>query len=136
MPSSSRYRLNVAVVSAALLALSAGAAEPPLKRNVLLLISDDLRTDLASYGVSGVQTPNIDQLAKQGVVFEQAYCPQALCAPSRSTLMTGTRPDTTKVWDVWTHFRVAMPNVVTLPQLLRQNGWYTQGFGKVYHTAL
>jgi iduronate 2-sulfatase len=113
--------------------LQAQAAERP---NILLIISDDLRSDLISAGNREVKTPNIDRLGREGVVFEHAFCSQALCAPSRAALMTGLRPDTLRVWDVWTHFRPALPDAVTLPQLLKQHGWFTQAFGKVYHTAL
>ena len=110
-----------------------GAAE---KFNVLLLISDDLRPDLVASGAREVKTPNLDRVMQEGVVFERAYCSQALCAPSRAALMTGARPDTLRVWDVWTHFRPALPNAVTLPQLLKQHGWFTQAVGKVYHSNL
>src|SRR5262245_23724125 len=98
--------------------LSLLAAE---RRNILLILSDDLRTDAGCYGNREVKTPQIDRLARQGVVFERAFCAQALCAPSRTALFTGARPDTTRVWDVWTHFRPAMPDVVTLPQLLKEH---------------
>lgn len=104
--------------------------------NVLFIVSDDLRTDLGCYGNSVIQTPNIDRLAEQGLVFERAYCQQAVCSPSRSSVMTGARPDTTKVWDLRTHFRKAMPDVVTLPQHFKENGYATQGIGKIYHSGL
>lgn len=128
-----RHGAAVAVLLATATNLSLPAAEI---RNVLLLIADDLRTDVGCYGDREVKTPNIDRLAREGVVFERNFCPQGLCAPSRTALFTGARPDTTRVWDVWTHFRVAMPDVVTLPQLLKQHGWFTQAFGKVYHSNL
>lgn len=114
----------------------AAAAGTPYRPNVLLIIADDLRPDLGCYGEANARTPNLDRLAREGVVFERAFCPQALCAPSRAALMTGARPDTMRVWDVWTHFRPAMPDAITLPQLLKQHGWFTQAFGKVYHTNL
>ena len=112
------------------------ASQLPPNPNDLLIIADDLRHDLGCYGDSLARTPNIDRLAREGVVFERAFCPQALCAPSRAALFTGARPDTTHVWDVWTHFRAAMPDAVTLPQLLKMHGWFTQALGKVYHTNL
>ena len=107
----------------------------PSKRrlNVLFIVSDDLRPELGCYGNSIIKSPNIDKLASTGLVFERAYCQQAVCSPSRTSVMTGTRPDTAKVWDLKTHFRKALPDVVTLPQHFKQNGYETQGLGKIYH---
>ena len=79
---------------------------------------------------------NIDALAKTGVVFDRAYCQQAVCSPSRTSLLTGARPDTTKVWDLSTHFRKALPDVVTLPQLFKNNGYFTESMGKIFHHGL
>ena len=94
---------------------------------------DDLRPEFGAYGSSYIHAPNLDRLAQQGVTFERAYCQQAVCSPSRSSLLTGTRPDTTKVWDLVTHFRAALPEVVTLPQHFKNNGYFVQGMGKLYH---
>jgi len=93
----------------------------------------DLRPEFGAYGSKYIHSPNLDRLAKQGVTFTRAYCQQAVCSPSRSSLMTGTRPDTTKVWNLTTHFRTALPDVVTLPQHFKQNGYFVQGMGKLYH---
>ena len=125
----------IAIVFGALnVAQAANATDT--KPNVLFLISDDLRPELGCYGNDVIKTPNIDRLAARGMVFERAYCQQAVCSPSRTSVMTGARPDTTKVWDLKTHFRKAMPDVVTLPQCFRQNGYTTRGYGKVYHSKL
>src|SRR5215831_4579788 len=99
--------------------------------NVLFLPIDDLRCELGCYG-RPVHTPNIDSLAKEGVVFTNAHCQIALCSPSRSSVMTGLRPDTTGIFDLRTHFRKNLPAVVTLPQHFRRNGYATTAFSKVY----
>jgi len=114
--------------------LALPAAQSPAKRpNILFFAVDDLRPELGCYGVPGIKSPNIDRLARQGMVFERAYCQQAVCSPSRTSLMTGARPDSTKVWDLVTHFRKAMPEVVTLTQHFKQNGYFVQGMGKIFH---
>ncbi len=80
-----------------------------------------------------VKSPNIDRLAARGMVFGHAYCQQAVCSPSRSSLMTGRRPDATKVWDLETHFRVALPDAVTIPQHFKANGYYCSAVSKIFH---
>ena len=110
--------------------LTASSAQP---LNVLFIAVDDLRPDNGCYGVSHAKTPNIDRLAARGIVFDKAYCAQAVCSPSRTAMLTGLRPDTTKVWDLDTHFRDAQPNCVTLPQHFRQNGYHTSALGKIEH---
>ena len=103
------------------------------KPNVLFFAVDDLRPELNCYGREHIKSPNIDRIAKWGMVFNRAYCQQAVCSPSRSSLLTGTRPDSTKVWDLVTHFRDAEPNIATLPQHFKENGYFVQGLGKIYH---
>jgi iduronate 2-sulfatase len=110
-----------------------GARAASRKPNVLFIAVDDLRPELACYGRRHIKSPNIDRIARQGVTFDRAYCQQAVCSPSRTSLLTGTRPDTTKVWDLVTHFRDALPDVVTLPQHFKQNGYFVQGMGKIFH---
>lgn len=112
------------------------AAGPTSKPNILFIAVDDLRPELGCYGNKVIQSPNIDAIAKSGIVFDRAYCQQAVCSPSRTSLLTGARPDTTKVWNLSTHFRKAMPDVVTLPQLFKNNGYFVQGMGKIYHSGL
>ena len=103
------------------------------KMNVLFIAVDDLRPEFGAYGSKYIHSPNLDRLAKQGVTFTRAYVQQAVCSPSRSSFLTGARPDTTKVWDLVTHFRTAIPDVVTLPQHFKNNGYFVQGMGKLYH---
>ncbi|MCX6950978.1 MAG: sulfatase [Verrucomicrobia bacterium] len=109
------------------------AADRP---NVVFIAVDDLRPEFGAYGFNYVKSPNLDRLAKSGITFNRSYCQQAVCSPTRSSILTGTRPDTTKVWDLVTHFRDALPNVVTLPQLFKNNGYFVQGMGKIYHGSL
>jgi len=101
--------------------------------NVLFIAIDDLRPTLACYGDKTAITPNIDSLAKRGTLFNRAYCQQAVCCPSRLSLLTGLRPDTIKVWDLNTHFREALPNAVTLPQHFKNHGYHARSIGKIFH---
>ncbi len=121
-----------AIAALGAFALTAKAA-PARKPNVLFFAVDDLRPELNCYGKTWIHSPNIDRIAKDGIVFDRAYCQQAVCSPSRSSLLTGTRPDSTKVWDLVTHFRDGEPNVVTLPEQFKKNGYFVQGLGKIYH---
>jgi len=116
-----------------------GLALPALAQakrpNVLFIAVDDLRPELGCYGAKTILTPNIDRIAKKGMTFLRAYCQQAVCSPSRTSVMTGARPDTTQVWDLVTHFRDAMPNTVTVAQHFKQNGYFAQGLGKIFHSG-
>jgi iduronate 2-sulfatase len=101
--------------------------------NVLFIAVDDLRPMLGCYGDPVAVSPNIDRLAKRGLLFNRAYCQEAVCSPSRLSLMTGMRPDTIRVWDLYTHFRDAVPDAVTLPQCFKEQGYHTRSIGKIYH---
>ena len=111
----------------------AGNVAPREKLNVLFISADDLRPQLGCYGDTTVRSPNIDRIAARGLVFNRAYCQQAVCSPSRTSLMTGRRPDTTKVYDLVTHFRDNIPDVVTLSQHFKNNGYHAQSLSKIYH---
>ncbi len=109
------------------------AAAEPARLNVLFIAADDLRNDLGCYGHPLVKTPHLDELAGRGVTFNRAYCQQAVCNPSRASLLTGRRPDTLGIWDLPTHFREVAPDVITLPQHFQRNGYFTQNIGKIFH---
>lgn len=105
--------------------------------NVLFLVVDDLRPELGCYGNGVIQTPHIDRLARRGVVFTRAYCQQAVCTPSRTSFLSGLRPDSTKVYDnVKSGFRELLPDAVTLPQFFRERGYEARGLGKVFGEGL
>ncbi len=124
----------VVALTAVLSAPAARAAAPSGARpNVLFIAVDDLRPELGCYGSDFVKSPNLDRLAATGVAFSRAYCQQAVCNPSRVSLMTGLRPDSTKVWDLVTEMRTRIPDVVTLPQHFRAHGYRAVAYGKIYH---
>jgi arylsulfatase A-like enzyme len=115
------------------------AEEPersPRRKNVLFISIDDLKPLLSCYGHSGVKSPAIDRLASRGTLFTSAYCQVPLCAPTRASLLTGLRPDSTRVYfnpfKVKNVVRTRMPDVVTLPQHFRSQGYITCAMGKVF----
>lgn len=108
------------------------AAERP---NVLLICVDDLKPVLGCYGNRVVKSPNIDRLAARGMRFDLAYCNQAVCAPSRNSLLVGLRPQTLGIYDLGTHFRRARPDAVTLPQYFKDRGWRSEALGKLFHVG-
>ncbi len=108
-------------------------AQQKAKKNVLFIIVDDMKPFLGCYGDTNARTPNIDRLAARGRVFDRAYCQQAVCAPSRASFMTGKRPDQLKIWGLSQPFRPLFPDIVTLPQYFKNNGYTTAATGKIYH---
>lgn len=110
-------------------------AEVAVARNVLMIAVDDLKPMLHCYGHEQMHTQNIDALASRGTLFLNAHCQQAVCAASRASLMTGLRPDTTRVYDFETPLRDTLPDVVTLPQHFKNNGYCTVGIGKTFDAA-
>ena len=101
--------------------------------NVLFITADDLRPLLGCYGHPEMYTPNIDALAQRGTFFKKAYCQYPLCNASRTSMLTGLRPETTNVFSNSAVFREKLPNVVTLPQYFKTHGYHTQSVGKILH---
>lgn len=108
-------------------------AREPARPNILFIAADDLNIDIGCYGNDQVKTPNLDKLAKMGVRFNNAYCQQALCGPSRASIMTGMRPNTTGFVRLWDNIRDLKPDVVTLGQYFQNEGYYVGRVGKIYH---
>ncbi len=122
--------LLIAFVAVCLLPLR--AAEKP---NVLLICVDDLKPTIGAYGDKLAKTPHLDRLAARSVLFERAYCNQAVCSPSRNALMTGLRPQTLGIYDLPTNFRKARPDAVTLAQHFQRAGYRTEAMGKIFHVG-
>ena len=136
--------LALGLIACLLLTVSTCAADAKQK-NVLFLVADDLNCDLGCYGHSQVKSPNIDRLASRGVRFEHAYCQYPLCSPSRTSFLTGRRPNATHIHTnansfgrgrnntASPHFREFIPDTVTLPELFRKNDYFVARIGKLYH---
>ncbi|MCB1128148.1 MAG: sulfatase-like hydrolase/transferase, partial [Verrucomicrobiae bacterium] len=103
--------------------------------NILLLLVDDLKPNIGCYGDPLAITPNLDRLAARGMRFDQAYCNQAVCAPSRNTLLLGSRCTSTGIYSLGRHFRIDLPDAVTLPQHFMAHGYRAESIGKVLHTG-
>ncbi|MBN8217882.1 MAG: sulfatase [Spirochaetes bacterium] len=128
---SRRQFLSTAALGALSLPLL-GQRPPGRRPNILFIPVDDLKPLLGCYGNPEILTPNLDALAARGAVFLNNHCQQAVCGPTRASLMTGLYPDSTGVWDLQTRMRDVHPDVLSLPQYLRQNGYETTGIGKTY----
>lgn len=102
------------------------------KMNILFIPVDDLKPMIGAYGNTSVKTPNIDRLAESGTVFLNTSCQQAICGPSRASLLTGMYPDHTQVWDLRTKMRDKNPNILSIPQYFKEQGYITAGVGKTF----
>lgn len=123
----------VLILTAALVGANAQANDRP---NVLFVSVDDLRPEIGCYGNDEIKTPHFDAFAETGTTFLKAYCQAAVCAPSRASVMTGLRPDSTRVWDLRGKFRINMPDVVTIPQHFKKHGYHTVSMGKIFHNHM
>jgi iduronate 2-sulfatase len=103
------------------------------KPNVLFIAVDDLKPMIGAYGDVHAKTPGMDRLAREGIVFRNIYCQQAISAATRASLLTGMYPDKTRIWDLVTDFRQVNPNAVSLPQYFKSMGYETAGMGKIFH---
>jgi len=111
-----------------------GGSSP--RPNILFIAVDDLRPELGCYGNREIKTPRFDRLAREGMLFERAHCQAAACSPSRASLMTGLRPDSTRVWSLGEEFRKTIPDVVTMPQHFHKFGFHTVSLGKIFHNHM
>jgi iduronate 2-sulfatase len=118
------------ILAACLFAAAAAHAE---KKNVLMILVDDLKPEFGTYGADYVVSPNLDKLASRGMRFDRAYCNQAVCAPSRNNLMVGLRSTSTGLYGLSQGFREVVPDAVTLTQYFMQNGYAAEGVGKIFH---
>lgn len=121
------------IFTGALLVVSAAFSDANPKKNVLIFFMDDLRPELGCYGADYIKSPNIDRLAAAGVVFDRAYCQQAICAPSRISMLSGQYPDTTGLFDLWTPLTKVYKDAMTMPRYFKERGYETCSYGKVYH---
>ena len=126
-------RYTILILS--LIFLSCNDENKSQRKNVLFIVVDDLKPLLGSYGYNEIISPNIDKLASEGVLFSKAYAQQAICTASRMSFITGKRPDYTKIWDLQTKLRDIRPDIKTIPQYFKENGYETVGMGKVMHGA-
>ncbi len=114
-------------------ALGFAAVQAAQKPNVLLILVDDLKPAMGCYGDNAAITPNMDALARRGMQFDMAYCNQAVCAPSRFTLMLGAHSTSTGLYGLGSNLRKAWPEAVTMPQYFAKHGYRTESLGKVFH---
>ncbi len=105
--------------------------EPAATPNILFIAIDDLKPTLGCYGDTRIHSPHIDELAERGMVFLNNHCQQAVCGPSRASLLTGRYPDEISVWGFYS-IRERNPDIITLPQHFRNNGYTTVNISKIF----
>ncbi len=141
----SRRQLTQRVLAGAFAGLLAGcrnsrmlsdSSEYRERPNILFVIVDDLRPELGCYGNPYIKTPHFDSFAGKSMLFSNAYCQNASCAPSRASVMTGLRPASTRVWHLGDKFRQTIPDVVTMPQHFHKHGYHTVSIGKIFHNHM
>ncbi len=130
-----KIRLMASVLVYVLYTAFMPGSECAEKPNVLLICVDDLKPLIGAYGDNLAKTPNLDKLASQGVLFERAYCNQAVCSPSRNALLTSLRPQTLGIYDLPTNFRKSRPDAITFPEFFKTNGYRTEAMGKIFHVG-
>ena len=123
-----KYLLFLTLISTVLTTQSQEIDKP----NILFISIDDLKPSIGSFGDEFAVTPNIDELSKEATIFLNNHNQLAICAASRVSFLTGLRPDNTKVWDLKTKMRDVNPDVLTLPEHFKNNGYETIGIGKIY----
>ena len=129
------YLLSLVLVFASCNDKKESAENKPPKRpmNILFIAVDDLRPELNFYGANHIKSPNLDELSHESLVFNRAYCNIPVCGASRASLLTGTRPTRHRFVDYQTRADTDVPHAISLPKLLRQNGYTTISNGKIYH---
>lgn len=131
---------SIASIGATTLTGAITAASAPMESsarpNILFITVDDLRLNIGCFGDIGAITPNMDSLAARGTRFARAYIQQAVCNPSRQSMLTGMRPDAIRVWDLQANFRKTSPGVIPIPEHFKNNGYFVQGIGKIFHDGM
>ena len=126
---------NVFILFVAIISFQIGfsqSSKQEKKPNILFIAIDDLKPTIGAYDDNYAITPNMDKIAKNGTVFLNNHTQQAICAPARVSFLTGMRPDYTQVWDLKTQMRDVRPNILTIPQHFKNNGYQTIGLGKIF----
>ena len=127
------FKSRLLIVCLCFLVVGTASGEKIDKPNILMILVDDLKPAMGVYGDTMAVSPNLDRLASRGMRFDRAYCNQAVCAPSRFNLMTGSHSTASGLYDLGSKLRRSFPNAVTLPQYFSKHGYRTESLGKIYH---